>query len=266
MYQRTIESYVEKRVGTTFGPPAGKKMTIFIDDINMPTINGWGDQITNEIVRQLCENGGIYNLDKPGDIINIVDVQFVAAMIHPGSGRNDIPQRLKRQFNIFNCTLPSNNSIDQIFKTIGNGYFCEERGFKSAVTDIISGLVPLTRALWQKTKGKMLPTPDKFHYIFNLRDLSRIWQGILNVKSAECTSKGEILSLWRHECSRTIADRFVNQTDRDWFDEALETLVVETYGEEIKSEMTAEPYFVDFLREAPEPTGEEPDDFDFSCG
>ncbi|XP_047349425.1 dynein axonemal heavy chain 8 isoform X3 [Vespa velutina] len=264
MVQRVFESYVEKRVGNTYGPPSGRKLTVFIDDINMPEINEWGDQITNEVVRQLMEYKGFYSLDKPGDFSTLQDIMILAAMIHPGGGRNDIPPRLKRQFNIFNCTLPSNKSMDAIFGKIGQGYFCLTR-FSEVIVNFIPKLVPLTRILWQKTKIKMLPTPAKFHYVFNLRDLSRIWEGILKIERAECETITTLLKLWDHECSRVISDRFITAEDNKWFHNALKQTAEEILDTEFRYYEDVETYFVNFLRDPPEPTGDEPEDFVFEA-
>uniref|UniRef100_A0A8D2C597 AAA+ ATPase domain-containing protein n=2 Tax=Sus scrofa TaxID=9823 RepID=A0A8D2C597_PIG len=217
-------------------------------------------QITNEIVRQMMEMEGMYSLDKPGDFTTIVDVQLIAAMIHPGGGRNDIPQRLKRQFTVFNCTLPSNASIDKIFGIIGCGYFDPCRKFKPEICEMIVNLVSAGRVLWQWTKVKMLPTPSKFHYIFNLRDLSRIWQGMLTIKAEECDSIPILLSLFKHECNRVIADRFITPEDEQWFNAHLIRAVEENISADVGSYILPEPYFVDFLHEVPEPTGDEPED------
>ncbi|XP_054622281.1 dynein axonemal heavy chain 8-like [Dunckerocampus dactyliophorus] len=265
MFQRTVESYIEKRIGSTYGPPGGRRMSIFVDDINMPLVNEWGDQITNEIVRQMMEMGGMYNLDKPGDFITIVDVQMLAAMIHPGGGRNDIPQRLKRQFTVFNCTLPSNTSIDKIFGVIGCGYFDECRKFKPQITDMVKKLVSAGRIVWQWTKTKMLPTPSKFHYIFNLRDLSRIWQGMLKVEAEQCNDFKTLMALFKSECTRVIADRFICAEDKEWFENAVSRVVKEHVDPSLVSGLHNDPYFVDFLREAPEPTGEEDENASFDA-
>ena len=265
LFQRSIESYIDKRVGTTYGPPAGKRMTVFVDDVNMPMINEWGDQITNEIVRQTIEMRGFYSLEKPGDFTHIEDIQFLAAMIHPGGGRNDIPQRLKRQFSVINCTLPSNASIDKIFGAIGCGYFCKERMFIKEIVELIPQLIVCTRRVWQLTKIKMLPTPAKFHYVFNLRDLSRIWEGMLHIQPDNISNLETLLGLWKNECTRVIADRFTSAKDKDWFERCLERVLEEEQGDVIAERLPKEPFFVDFLREPPEPTGDEPEDFVFEA-
>ena len=189
----------------------------------------------------------------------------MAAMIQPGGGRNDIPQRLKRHFSIFNCCLPSNASMDKIFKTIGCGYYCTERGFDEKVVQFVERVVPLTRKLWQHTKTKMLPTPAKFHYIFNLRDLSRIWEGMLKCIPEVACNEATILKLWAHEGTRVIADRFTNPEDLVWFKKMVQNLVEEDLGEDYVDFVSEDDWFVSFLRDAPDITGDEPEDADFDA-
>jgi len=72
-----------------------------------------------------------------------------------------------------------------------------------------------------------------------------------------------MIALWKHECTRVIADRFTCLEDKEWFENNINTLLGEVLGDSV--EIHPEPIFVDFMREAPEPTGEEDEDADLEA-
>ena len=256
-FQKSVESNVDRRMGSVFGPPVGKNMIIFVDDVSQPEINKWGDQVTNEFFRSMMEMKGFYSLERPGEFHNILDIQYMTAMIHPGAGRNDIPQRVKRHFITQNLTIPTEEAIDKVFKTIAVGHFNANRGFTDGISNLIQQLVPVTRKMWKLTKEKMLPTPSKFHYVFNLRDLSRIWLGMIGTNSNIFDTEIKVIQLWRHEVTRVLADRFVNQSDKEWFNTEVVSLVKKELGQDYEDKVAEQKFFVDFMRDAPEPTGED---------
>jgi len=264
IFQYAIEGAVEKRQGRTYGPSGGKKMVVFIDDISMPDYNDWGDQVTNEAVRQLLETGSLYQLEKPiGDQKSIVDCIYVAAMNTPGGGKNDIPNRLKRHFACFNVPLPSAASIQSVFGTLVAGRF-DAASFSEGVVAAAARLVPATVELWRRVQARMLPTPAKFHYMFNMRELSKVFQGvILASRDRFCkeavnqppfggdiiSAEGYLVALWRHECERVFCDKLTTVADKSWTEGLIMELVSKTFGPAVELQVAKRVQFVDFLRE-----------------
>lgn len=58
------------------------------------------------------------------------------------------------------------------------------------------------------------PTPSKFHYIFNLRDLSRIYNGLCRTTPERFSTVEQFLRVWRNESIRVIGDRLINEQDK----------------------------------------------------
>lgn len=148
----------------------------------MPFVNAWGDQITLEITRQLIDQKGFYFLEKDsrGIFKQIQNLQFLGAMMHPGGGRNDIPNRLKRQFFSINMTPPSNKSIGDIYGSVLGALFNPKK-YTPDIIQMKSYLIEATIAVWETVGKRLLPTPAKFHYLFNIRELARVFGGICKV-------------------------------------------------------------------------------------
>jgi dynein heavy chain len=75
---------------------------------------------------------------------------------------------------------------------------------------------------------ELLPTSAKSHYTFNLRDLSKQFQGMLMVSPASCSDKEALARLWIHEACRVFADRLVCDEDRQYFQKMLVSLTSRT--------------------------------------
>lgn len=54
-----------------------------------------------------------------------------------------------------------------------------------------------------------LPTPAKSHYTFSLRDITRVFQGIVLVPAKRLQEVEKLGRLWAHETYRVFYDRLV---------------------------------------------------------
>lgn len=251
-----LDGWIEKRQGRTFGPVSGKKMIVFVDDVSMPNINEWGDQPTNEFTRQLIEMCGCYNLERAGEWKSIVDLHWVAAMARPSSSSNDIPPRLKRHFMIIGVPMPSQRVILRVFGSIIDAWAALNKA-SAPVQAALSALPAATYTLLLTVQEKLLPTPAKFHYTFNIRDISRVFQGVMYVNGDSLRRADTVVSLWLNECRSVFCDRLCSSVDLKTFEGALQTaafgsLATLSSGADLINQTLSDlknTFWVDFVRE-----------------
>ena len=211
--QQSIESKLEKKRKNLLGAPSGKKMVIFVDDVNMPTVETYGAQPPVELIRQFLDHKGFYDRDKLF-FKDVVDVLLFAGAAPPGGGRAVVTPRFSRHFNVLTMPMASDSALTVIFQSILAAFLLR---FEGDIQRMGPGVVAATIEIYNKISEELLPTPAKFHYTFNMRDISKVFQGILMIKPRRCADTDTFSKLFVHEAFRIFYDRLINEEDQLWF-------------------------------------------------
>ncbi|KAJ3195453.1 Dynein heavy chain 2, axonemal [Irineochytrium annulatum] len=228
--QAILESKVEKRTKNIFVPIGGKQLVSFIDDFNMPMKDTFGSQPPLELIRHWMDYGFCYDRQKQ-TVKYINDILIIAAMGPPGGGRNPISPRIQSRFNVINMTFPGETSINRIYSSIINQKL---QDFEEDVKPLGEIMTHATLEIYHTVISQLLPTPAKIHYLFNLRDISKVFQGLLRANKEYYDSRESITKLWVHEIYRVFYDRLVDKEDRDYFQKLVDDKLVAHFSSSIK--------------------------------
>lgn len=213
---------------------------------------------------------------------DLQDVVLFTAAAPPGGGRAVLTPRFVRHFNVLSLPDNTESTLHSIFHSILFGFFkkfdpevrkvfslwmlAAMRNYNDAwwgpqlrtwlpcclFQQLSETVVAATVDVYKRSCTELLPTPAKFHYTFNMRDVAKVilsanlavrcvearfancntrcsitiiqvFQGLLSVTPRKCNQVDVLARLWAHECMRVFSDRLTNRTDQQWFETLLLT-------------------------------------------
>ncbi|KAJ1495030.1 P-loop containing dynein motor region D3-domain-containing protein [Baffinella frigidus] len=270
--QGCIESILERRQGRTYGPAGGRACSVLITDVSMPHVNRHGHQATAEMLRELVEDRVLANFQKPGEWKFVRGLDYLATMATPGGGRPDLPPRLKRHFTLVYVPRVVRVDLESIFGSIMRQYAAQEKATPE-VTKVANASVSVTMKIFeqlmhiiQPTSVKfhhtvanasvsvtmkiferrmhiIQPTSVKFHHTVSVRDISRLYAGVIRLHWDEITTRESFVRLWKHEAERAFTDKLVEATDAQAALQIINLNVSEWCGAKIAREVSKPTYF-----------------------
>lgn len=174
--------------------------------------------------------------------------------MNPTAGSFTIDPRLQRHFCVFSLAVPSEETLQRIYSSILSAHLHNPaHGFSKEVRSTVTLLVQVGIALHRRVEYAFLPTAVKFHYLFNLRDLTNIYQGLMNSMGngnttttvgstgTPCSKPNELIRLYVHEAYRVYHDRLVDTYDIKSFKSSIKDIFKKDFEDFDEDFVFAEP-------------------------
>lgn len=110
--------------------------------------------------------------------------------------------------------------------------FVQTNPFDQQILTIVNQGNPINAiiSMYKEISQNLLPCPSQPFYIFNLRDISRVFQGILQTRPSVINSVEQFIKLWVHEVCRVFEDRINKPEQRSWFRQQIMRVLFLNFG------------------------------------
>ena len=251
-FQEILESKLTIRFANKYGPNGNFKLIYFLDDLNMPALDIYGTQSHIELLRQVIDYKEMYDRKNLEEKKILDDILFVACQ-NPKAGSFKIDLRLQRHFTALAASEPKQEIITDIYVKIlknhlTNFKFRSNESVEKVAEYIITASCQLLERI-RKGEKCFTPSASKFHYQWNLREISRVIEGVLRTNNSFHKDVDQVYKLWLHECNRVFRDRLIYAEDQKRYDEVAFSIfdINFKYPTANKKDDVAEPFiFVPF--------------------
>ncbi|KAL0081796.1 dynein heavy chain [Phycomyces blakesleeanus] len=223
---KTFEQHCEYRKtpnGVILSPTMiGRWLVVFCDEINLPATDKYNTQRVISYLRQLVEYNGFWRTsDKAW--VTLERIQFVGACNPPTDpGRVPLSHRFLRHAPLVMVDYAGQLSLMQIYGTFA-------RAMLKVVPNLRGYAEPLTAAMVELYLASQKRfTPDiQAHYIYSPRELTRWIRGIYEaIKPLETLTVEGLVRIWAHEALRLFQDRLVDEEERRWTDQMIDSIAL----------------------------------------
>ncbi|XP_069470025.1 uncharacterized protein [Ambystoma mexicanum] len=237
-----LKERLEWRNGSLYTPAGNKKLLCLLDDLHLAKVDHHGSPPACEFVRQLLDQGGIFDpfTHEWKTVNNIIYLATLACAAL--DERHPMPsQRLLRHFCILHCPYPSHKEQIGIFSTMLNGHFLQPvtdnkiasliASTNDLLQDLLLAITTISVELQERMRTVYLGTSVRCHYIFTLRDLSKIFRNICLSLDGSTTPE-KLLYLWRHECDWVYGHRMVSLVDYSRYEQEFAIAAKKVFANE----------------------------------
>ena len=213
--QKSICSKLEYKRKDLLSGFGAAKPVIIVDDANMPSLQEFGAQPPIELLRTLLDFGFFYDRSKHFPQ-KVLDFSLILTASPPEGGRQPLSSRFTRHFHMVSLPSLSEDSMLTIFTAI-----LSTHNYSGEVSALTNALVGGTVNIYSTVIKDLLPTPNNSHYLFNLRDIAKVIQGVMQGSPRIVNNAEALVKLWVNEVLRVFSDRLTSESDKTWLNELI---------------------------------------------